>query len=220
MRGWLLSPGLPLVLATIGTIGLGYSWYIQNFELVRATEDVSRLERSQLVIDSDEIARDQWLIALDQEIIKQKPDEAFLSAAARAALEGVVRWQTHMMGRVSESGEQYAAELAVRDALFDKAQKLDEAKDYKGLMTLLNRILAASKAQKTTAALDQQYFTNVDAANDRVAGLEREVRNLYFLATAFLLLSTASGSILLEITLRKMAKDTIQVKGAPANRRK
>ena len=75
MRGWLLSPGLPLALAVIGTVGLANSWIRQNRELVGAYENLSRLQRSQLVIDTDEIARDQWLIALDQELTKEKPNE-------------------------------------------------------------------------------------------------------------------------------------------------
>src|SRR5216684_6405564 len=67
MRRWFLSPGLPLALATVGTFVLANSWISQNRELVRAYDDVSRLQRSQLVIEHDEIWRDQWLIALNQE---------------------------------------------------------------------------------------------------------------------------------------------------------
>jgi len=98
MRGWILSPGLPLALAVIGSFGLAYSWQVQNRELVHAYDDVTRLQRSQLVVENDEVWRDQWIIALSQEVVKDKPNEVWLAETAHQALEGVVRWQTHMRG--------------------------------------------------------------------------------------------------------------------------
>src|SRR5258708_31309830 len=140
MRRWLVSPGLPLGLAVIGMVALTIAWVRQNRELILANEDMFRLQRSQLVIDSDEIARDQWLIALDQEIAKEKPDAEFLVIAAQGSIEGFLKWESHMEGRVADSPELYKKELAARGILLSQAKKLAEAKNYRSLMALLQKL--------------------------------------------------------------------------------
>jgi hypothetical protein len=219
MRGWILSPALPLALAAIGTLALIYSWVHQNRELVRAYEEMSRLQRSQLVIDTDEVARDQWLIALDQEMTKQKPDEEFLAVAAHGALEGFLRWQTHMEGRVTESPEEYAKELAARDFLLRQAEGLAQTKDYRALMAVLQKLTVTSRDLHSTAELDKRFFAKVDAANDKIAESEGSVRSWYVIGTASLLLSTILASIFLEVTLRRIELQTHQVKPHSSKRK-
>jgi hypothetical protein len=220
MRRWLFSPALPLLLAVIGTVSLTTAWVRQNRELVRAYDNISRLQRSQLVIDTDEIARDQWLIALDQEIAKQKPNEDFLATAAHGALEGFLRWQTHMEGRVAESPGQYKEELAARDFILGQAEKSAQSKDYRTLMALLHKLTRMSDTLHPTAELDKQFFAAVDAANDRVSESEGKVRFWYVFGTAFLLLSSLLASITLEITLRKVEAQTLHLKPRSSNKGK
>jgi hypothetical protein len=216
----MISPGLPLLLAVVGTMGLANSWIVQNRELTRAYEDVSRLQRSQLVIDTDQIARDQWLIAMDQEIAKEHPNEELLAATAHGALQGFLMWQTHMEGRVTESPDEYKKELAARDLMLAQAQKLANNKDYKSLMAALQKITTMSHALHTTDELDKQFFAAVDAANDQVAEIETRVRFWYVFGTTLLLLSSVLASVLLELTLRRMERGSIPVKAASSNRRK
>ena len=220
MRRWFFSPGLPLALAVIGTVGLTLAWVRQNRELVRAYEDIARLQRSQLVIDTDEIWRDQWLIALDQEIAKEKPNEEFLATAAHGALEGFLRWQTHMEGRVAQSPEEYKKELAARDFMLSQAGKLAQDKNYRPLIALLSKLEAMSHSLHSTAELDKQFFAAVDAANDRVAEIEGRVRFWYIVGTAFLLLSSILASVSLEATLRRMAMPTFPLNPHSSNKRK
>src|SRR5215212_1183141 len=96
MRRWILNSAVPLVLAAIGTAALIYSWSYEKRELIRASEEVNRLQRSQLVIDIDEVARDQWIIAFNQELSKSEPNQDVLAVTANGAIMNLVRWQSHM----------------------------------------------------------------------------------------------------------------------------
>src|SRR5687768_14271388 len=106
MRTSWLSSTVPLLLAAIGTALLIYSWVYEKGEMARALDDVNRLQRSQLVIGFDEIARDQWFIALNQEFVKEKPNKDLLAAAAHGAVVNLLKWQSHMEQRVTSSPEQ------------------------------------------------------------------------------------------------------------------
>jgi hypothetical protein len=220
MRRWIISPGLPLVLAAIGTIGLINSWARQNRELVRANENVYLLQRSQLVIDIDEIARDQWLIAIDQEIAKEKPNSEFLVVAARGALEGFLRWQTHMEGRVDGSTDEYKKELAARGSMLAQADKLVEAKDYRSLTALLQNLTEMSHNLHSTNYLDNQFFSAVDVANTKVAENEGRVLFWYVLGTSLLFLSSMLASVFLEVTLRRMETNKLHLSSHPSKKRK
>lgn len=204
MRSWVLTVGLPLGLAVIGTLGLIDAWDHQNRELARATENVSRLQRSQLVIDNDEIARDQWLIALDQEISKPKPNEEFLTNAAQGAIEAFLLWQTHMKIRVAASPLEYQKELNTRDAMIAQAEEFAGAKDYGGLIAMLQKLAAMPQTRQLTAELDKEFFAEVSAADNRVADIESRMRFWYVFGTFLLLLSTLFANIFLDRTLRRM----------------
>ena len=119
---------------------------------------------------------------------------------------------------------EYQEQLANRDALLAQAGKLDQAKDYKALMEILDRIVKMSKASDMTANLDQQFLAEVDAANGRVSESESRMQFWYFVATALLLLSSVAGSVLLELTLRKIVRQNavkvIQPKQPKASRSK
>lgn len=203
-HGWLVSPGLPLALAVIGTLGLAYSWDVQNRELISAVDDTTRLQRSQLVIDIDEISRDQWLIALDQEIAKEKPNADLLAVTAHGALEATLQWQSHMKGRVADSQDEYRKQLAERDLILEQAEKVAESKNYRALVAALEGL--TTDARGLTAELDEKFSVRVDAANHRVTKAESRMRTWYFVATAFLLLSSILASVFLELTLRRVTE--------------
>jgi branched-subunit amino acid aminotransferase/4-amino-4-deoxychorismate lyase len=201
---WVISPGLSSTLALFGTVALCLSWFRDTHDLTKARENLARLQRSQLVIDIDKVGRDQWLIAMDQEIAKAKPDPYFLAFASRGALEGAVRWATHMEGRVAASPEEYEQELKARDELLANAQKWEDARDYKNLNRVLGLLNQRMRSTAAVARLDKQFFDSIDAAQDKVARLERGVREWYIAGTGSLLPSTILASIFLEIGLRKI----------------
>jgi hypothetical protein len=195
-------------MAMIGTAALAYSWQMQNQELVKASDDVSRLQRSQMVVDIDEIQRDQWLIALDKDISSVKPDPELLSVEAREAFEATLVWETHMKGRVADSPIEYQNQLAQRDAILAQAEKLAEANDYKALTQALQGLTRNSK--DLTRALDQKFFDEVDRATGKVASLESNMRGWYLIGTALLLLSSITASLSLEVTLRHIEVRKVQ----------
>jgi hypothetical protein len=81
----------PVLLTILGTGSSLYSWTYEKRELASASDEVNRLVRSQLVIASDEIARDQWVIALNHEIAHGVSDPDVLADLAHGALDGFVR---------------------------------------------------------------------------------------------------------------------------------
>jgi hypothetical protein len=219
-RDWMLSPGLPLALAALGTLSLTFAWLRENDELARAKSNMDRLQRSQLVIDIDQIARDQWIIALNQERAKPKPDEELLATEAYGALQGFATWQSHMETRVANSSEESKAELAARDAILANAKKLAAANDYKGVMRLLFQLGQMSHNTNSTAKLDERFFASVDTARGRVADLEYDIRLWYVLGTGLLLLSSIFASVLLEISLKRLEKHQQVAVPAPVKQKK
>jgi hypothetical protein len=85
------------------------------------------------------------------------------------------------------------------------------------LIALLGHFTDADKSGGT-AESDQKFFQAVDEANSRVSMLQRKVRLTYLFATALLLLSSVWGSVSLDMTLRKVTRDTSPAK-TPNKRR-
>ncbi len=203
MRHYLLNSVVPLVLAVIGTAALIYSWSYEKQELARAYEEVNRLQRSQLVIDTDEVARDQWIIALNQEIGKSKPNQDVLAVTARGALVTLVRWQSHMEMRVAKSSAEYTQTIATREAIVAQAHRYADAKDYSGLVKMLKNIQENLWASNSTSHLDDAFFAQVDEANAKVAEIEATMRWCYIAGTAALLLSSVLSNLLLDRSFRR-----------------
>jgi hypothetical protein len=190
---------------------------LQNDELSQATGEVSRLQRSQAVVDTDETQRDQWLIALDEEIVKDKPSPALLSAAAHNALECTVRRESHMAERVSNTSDEYKQAIAEREAIEAQADVLLAKQDYKALIAVLNHFVDVDR-KGGTASQDKKYFDTVDEANATVSMMQRRVRLTYLWATALLLLSSVLGSVSLDMTLRKITRDSSLTKSSNKRR--
>lgn len=219
-RNWYRGPFFPIALAIIGTSGLTYAWVRQNHELIHAYEESTRLQRSQLVIDLDEIARDQWLIAFNQEVGKEKPSDDALITDAEGSVEAVLMWQTHMAGRVAESSDEYNEILKARGELREKAAKLREVKDYKGLIELLHKLAEPSRNQQMIASLDKKFAASVKAANDKVAEIEGSMSLWYVVGTTFLLFSSILASVSLEITLRRLEGQIPHIESKSSNKKK
>jgi mevalonate kinase len=217
MRGWILNSALPLVLAVAGTASLVYSWSYEKEELSRATDEVNRLQRSQLVIDIDEVARDQWIIAFNQELSKSEPNQELLAVTSYGAVNNLLMLQSHMEMRVAKSREQYQQTIAARNALITRAKEFAEAKNYSALAQILNKFQELSRASNSTSRLDDEYFAAVDTANSKVAEIESNMRWWYMAGTAALLLSSLLSSVLLDRSFQRLEH---RIASKPQHKRK
>jgi hypothetical protein len=64
---------IPIVLTVLGTTALIGAWRSQTVVLSAATDTRLSLQRSQLVISLWEAKRDQWVVAMNQELTKTSP---------------------------------------------------------------------------------------------------------------------------------------------------
>src|ERR1035441_969615 len=104
---------IPITLAVLGVAALMIAWHSQNVALATATDTRLTLQRSQLVISQWEGKRDQWVIAMNQEFSKTKPDRAWLARTLAEANKATLMWQGYMKLRVdrdSASREQILAQ--------------------------------------------------------------------------------------------------------------
>jgi len=186
---------VPVLLTIFGTAALLYSWAYEKHELGSASDEVNRLVRSQLVIASDEIARDQWLIALNHEVAHDVSDPEVLAVLAHGALDGFVRWYSHMEMRVARTSDQYQLNIGVRDAVLARAKLLAAAKNYPALLESLRQLSTLAKTLKATERLDDQYFAQIAAARKQVSDIESRVTLWYFLGTISLLLGSTIASL-------------------------
>src|SRR5437870_4874209 len=93
---------LPTILLIIGTALSGYATVVQFTLSPKSADERSRLQRSQLVVDIAEGQRDQWQIALNQELARDKRNNAVLSVAALEYIRAAARWRAYLKMRVSE----------------------------------------------------------------------------------------------------------------------
>lgn len=204
MRVWFLNTAIPLVLAAAGTTALVYSWSYEKQELSRASEEVNRLQRSQLVIDIDQVARDQWIIAFNQELAKSNPNPDVLAMTANGAVMNLVIWQSHMEMRVAKSPIEYQQTIKAREAIVAQAGQLANAKNYSSLAQMLQKFEELSRASNSTSRLDKEFFAQVDAANAKVAEIEANMRWWYIVGTAALLLSNILSNLLLDRSFKRI----------------
>jgi len=209
MKRWLTNSFFPLLLAAVGTFALVYSWTYEKKELADATEDMARLQRSQLVIDIDEVARDQWIIAFNQEVGKVNPNPDVLAVTANGAVTNLVMWQSHMEMRVAKSAEQYQLAIAGRETIIAQARQYADKKDYKALSKMLQDFERTSRESDSTSHLDTKFFSEVDEANARVSAAESGMRLWYILGTAALLLSSIVSNVLLERSSQRLERQIL-----------
>ncbi len=175
-------------------------------ELARASENVARLQRSQLVIDIDEVDKDQWIIAFTQERNKSQPNEQVLTVTARGAVSSVAMWESHMEMRVASSQAHFEQTIAARKAIIAKAQEYADAKNWTALADMFDNFDKLFRSSNALARLDQQFSAEVDAARTNVSRIEAEMRWWYVIGTAALLLSTIVSNVLLERSFRKLER--------------
>ncbi len=198
------SPLLPLVAAVAGTLSLIYAWKLQNYDVAAAADTRGLLMRSQLVVNLWEAKRDQWVIALNQELIKPKPDRQFLSMAAAEANKATLMWQGYLKVRTTKAQSERQNIFAERDNLIAGIDKLLERSDPNALMQVLDANVRTFKAYKSLDALDQQYFQVVDQTDGEIQRATWWMSTFYAAGTALMLLSTIISSVQLAQALRPL----------------
>jgi hypothetical protein len=125
---------IPVALAVLGSAALVVAWHSQNVALAAATDTRLSLQRSQLVISLWETKRDQWVIAMNQELSKTSPDRAWLARTLAEANKATIMWQGYMKLRIEKNSEARKQILAQRNHLFDgwtRSRPSSTRKDYK-----------------------------------------------------------------------------------------
>ena len=201
---WILSPLLPLMLLVVGTSTLAYSWWLQNTDLSDANDNISRLMRSQLVVSQWEAKRDQWLIALNQEIAKEKPHPGVLALSASESLKATAIWQSYMALRVAKTQEDRDRIIHIRESLIKQADTLNAAGDYRSLGELLQKHTGLSNLLGVTKVLDTRFVEDVDEARRLAKAISNRIWQLYLFGTTLILTSTVIASIQTDLTLRRI----------------
>ena len=121
---------------------------------------------------------------------------------------------------MADTREQYKKEIAACNSIMAQARKLADAKDYPALMGVLRKLREMSYAADATAKLDKEFFLRIDTARTRVAEIEGKMRFWYVVGTGSLLLSSLLASFLLDVTLRRIERQTMQGKIQPTKKQK
>ena len=211
MRRWMQGSSIPMLFAVAGTAALVYSWSVEKRELARVSEALNRLQRSQMVVNIDQLARDQWLIALNQELTKAEPNSDFLAVAANEALTNFVIWHSHMEMRVAGTSAESERVIAGRETAIAEAKRLEEARDYPKLLRMLQMLHAEARRSNSTAILDRAFFSRVDQASAELARIEARMRLWFMLGTAMLLFGSTLSGILLDRSLDRLGLRSVAV---------
>ena len=148
----------PILLAIFGTGCLCYATFLQLTAAPQFSEEKTRQQRGQLVVDIFEGQRDQWRIAVNQELAREKRDPAVLAVAALEALRSTARWRAVLGFRAARSKEEYQSMIAQRDAIIARGLSLYQAGEIDELLRMLNGIGAVVEGRKEIEQYD-------DAAN-------------------------------------------------------
>jgi cell division septum initiation protein DivIVA len=177
----------------LGTLSLAYAWKVQNYDLAVAQDTRITLQRSQLVINLWEAKRDQWVIAVNQELAKSRPDQLFLAAARAQANKATIMWQGYMKLRVEKDGA-VREKIRRRNRLLSATDERLAMADTKSLLELSATDAASFKALKSLDALDKQFVDVVDETDATVRIANGAMSKFYVLGTALMLLSTIISS--------------------------
>jgi hypothetical protein len=194
----------PTVLAIFGTAVLGYATFLQFTKAPEASENRSRLQRSQLVVELAEITRDQWQIALDQELIRDKPNQSMLAETAFGNVSAAARWRALMLMRVAKTEEEYRSAISERESIIAHAETLRRTGDVDGLLKMNQTFVVFLKGRNELRELDDRFFVAVDEANMTDARIAKRVVGAYILGSIIMLISAVASTLLSNWTLNKI----------------
>jgi hypothetical protein len=147
-----------------GSALLFVAFIAQNAIMPLWTDEVRRLERSQLAIDIETARRDLWVVAF-ADASRTKADPELVATFLVRVLEANKRLLSWSAGRIAQSAEEYSKILADRDITIERARQLAKSRDPSALLPM------AARAAKDTEVLlplhDEKFFEAVDDARSR-----------------------------------------------------
>jgi hypothetical protein len=208
---------IPLVLAAFGTAGLFIAWHSQYLTLAAATDTRMTLQRSQLVINLWEAKRDQWVIAMNQELSKTAPNRAWLARTLAETNKATIMWQGYMKLRIEKSEKGREQILADRNRLLDGIDALLMKLDTEGLEDVYTANVAVFNASRSLESLDQQFFAISDEGIAAERTAENRMAAAYMIGTGLMLLSTIVAGIQQTRAFSLLQKQQAAKKMVPSN---
>jgi hypothetical protein len=190
-----LGPKLAVLLIALGTLALAIAWRLESHNLADVNDELFRLQRSQTVVEAFEIMGDQWQIALNQEITKEKPNVPFLTESAYKSLEATAYLQSYMAARTASDATKASNIFAAREAFIQQGKEFAKSGDYKSLLQLLEEHKQKSEALGLTSMLDDRFSDSVDDHRAQKRSIESGILLAYTLGTLLIL----AGNILVVI---------------------
>jgi len=194
----------PTAFVIAGTLILCYATFLQLTKAPETAEAKSRLQRSQLVIDIAEGQRDQWLIALNQELTRDKPNRSMLAAAAVESITTNARWRSYLALRTAKSQDEANAAISERDAIIAQAEELNKRGDVDGLIGMTRAFAIVMKGRNELRQSDSLFFAEVDEANATDAMISARIAASYVLGSIIMLISTVASALQSNRTLNKI----------------
>jgi hypothetical protein len=194
----------PTALAILGTLILCYATILQLTKAPETAETKSRLQRSQLVIDIAEGQRDQWLIALNQELTRDKPNRSMLAAAALESITTNARWRSYLAMRTAKSQDEANAAISERDAIIAQAEELNKRGDVDGLIGMTRAFAIVMKSRNELRQSDNLFFAEVDEANAMDTKISTRIAASYVIGSTIMLISTVVSTLQSNRTLNKI----------------
>lgn len=194
----------PTFLAIVGTFILGYATVLQLTRAPEIEETRNRLQRSQLIVDITEGQRDQWLIALNQELTRDKPNKSMLAEAAFESIQASARWRSYLAMRVANSQDAYRSAISEREGIISKAEGLKESGDTEGLLRMNREFTAAMKNRRELGQYDDRFFSNVYEAEAMSARISSRIATSYILGSVIMLISSVAYTVQSNQLLKKI----------------
>jgi hypothetical protein len=185
----------PIVLTVIGTTALAYAAVLQVTRSPETAEAKTRLQRSQLVVQIAETERDQWNIALNQEVTRGTPNQAMVRAAALQLVETTARWRAFMAMRVAHSPTDYDSAIAERETIIATARKLYDTGDAEHLLKLAQTLSSQIRDLKEVEQLDDKFFKDVDETNAEDTKVSRNITTFYIIGSTLMLISVVASTL-------------------------
>lgn len=201
-----LGPKVAVLLIFLGTLALAVSWRLESHNLADVNDELFRLQRSQTVVEAFEIMGDQWQIALNQEITKEKPNAPFLTESAYKSLEATAYLQSYMASRTASDATKESNIFDARMAFIRQAKDLANSGDYKSLLRLLEEHRQKSEALGLTSILDDRYSKYVDDLRAQKRSIESGILLAYTLGTLLVLVGNILVVIQAEIATDRATK--------------
>ncbi len=117
----------------IGSSILFLSWIVDKNYQSSYQETKEGLQRSQLVVDIEEVHRSLYDLAYAQEIRKQPCDSFLLAFAALGQTRTKINLYTWGLGRVNENSKAYDTMVAVKNTIIQISEESMLSRNYKKL---------------------------------------------------------------------------------------